>query len=313
MIGNVSDGHILVIGSAGVDIIGRATVPIQAGTSSPGHVRISYGGVARNVAENLARLGLDVVLITAVGDDNPGQRLIADAAEIGINTDHTLLLSTRLTGAYVGILDERGGLHVALDDMQAVQSVTSEHLRERYELFKQAQAVFVDANLPEKSLSTAIGLARRAKVPIAADPTSVSLAPAFTDHLDKLWLITPNEAEADALCPHPVPHADPTRAIDAARHLVSEGVEIAIITMAEFGLGYATASGSGHVPAIKTEIIDPTGAGDALTAAVMFGLLNEIPIDESVLLGLSAASLTLRTPGTVVPKLSLELLYDQLR
>jgi pseudouridine kinase len=95
--------------------------------------------------------------------------------------------------------------------------------------------------------------------------------------------------------------------------LVSEGVEIAIITMAEFGLGYATASGSGHVPAIKTEVTDPTGAGDALTAAVMFGLLNEIPIDESVMLGLSAASLTLRTPGTVAPKLSLELLYDQLR
>jgi pseudouridine kinase len=197
--------------------------------------------------------------------------------------------------------------------MQATRSITPDHLHERDELFNQAQAIFVDANLSEESLAAAITLAQSAKVQIAADPTSVSLAPAFTDHLDKLWLVTPNEAEADALCPQPVPHADPTRAIDAARHLVSEGVEIAIITMAEFGLGYATASGSGHVPAIKTEVTDPTGAGDALTAAVMFGLLNEIPIDESVMLGLSAASLTLRTPGTVAPKLSLELLYDQLR
>jgi pseudouridine kinase len=82
--------------------------------------------------------------------------------------------------------------------------------------------------------------------------------------------------------------------------------------MAEFGLGYATASGSGHVPAIKTEILDPTGAGDALTAAVMFALLNGIPTDEAVRLGLAAASVTLRRPGTVAADLSLELLYDQL-
>jgi pseudouridine kinase len=121
MTGNISDGYILVIGSAGVDIVGRAAVPIQTKTSNPGRVRISYGGVARNVAENLARLGLDVVLITAVGDDSPGKRLLADAAEIGINTDHTLILSSRSTGAYVGILDERGGLRALKFKSQLIQ------------------------------------------------------------------------------------------------------------------------------------------------------------------------------------------------
>jgi pseudouridine kinase len=307
------NNRILVIGSAGVDIIARASVTIQSGTSSPGVVRMSYGGVARNVAENLARLGLDVVLITAVGDDSPGRRLLENAAQAGINTDHAITLPTHSTGAYVAILDEMGRLHLALDDMQLIQSITPEDIKEKQELFHQAQAIFVDANLGQKTLSTVIALARDLNIPVAADPTSVTLAPRFTDHLADLWLVTPNEAEADALCPQPVPHAHPRQAIDAARHMVSEGVEIAIITMAEFGLGYAAASGSGHVPAIKTEILDPTGAGDALTAAVMFGLLNEIPLDQSVLLGLSAASLTLRTPGTVDPNLSLELLYDQLR
>jgi pseudouridine kinase len=212
----------------------------------------------------------------------------------------------------MAVLDESGNLHLALDDMRVTSAITSNHLRERRDLFKESQAVFVDANLSPKTLSTAIQLAKKADVPIAADPTSLSLAPAFTEHLQDLWLITPNEAEADALCPHPVPHADPTRAIEAARHLVSDGVDIVIVTMAEFGLGYATSSESGHLSAIQTEILDPTGAGDALTAAVIFALLNEIPVDESVRLGLAAAALTLRTSGTVVPDLSLELLYDQL-
>jgi pseudouridine kinase len=126
-------------------------------------------------------------------------------------------------------------------------------------------------------------------------------------------MITPNETEASALCPHPVPHADREQALDAARHLVSQGVEAAVVTMAEFGVAYATAQTSGHVPAVKTEILDPTGAGDALAAAILFALQNSIPIDEAVRLGASAAALTLRTSGSVVPDLSIERLYDQLR
>lgn len=310
---HTGEGHILVIGSAGVDIVARADNSLIPGTSSPGRVRMSHGGVARNVAENLARLGMEVVLITAVGDDSQGGKLLADAEQAGVNTEHSITIPTHSTGAYVAILDEKGRLHLAIDNMRAAQSITPEHLRERGDLFKQAQAIFVDANLPKKSLATAISLAKRAKVPVAADPTSVSLAPSLAEHLQDLWLITPNEAEAEVLCPTPVPHAEPSRAIDAARYLVSQGVEIAIITMAEFGLGYAAVSGSGHVPAIKTEIVDPTGAGDALTAAVMFGLLNQIPLDESVHLGISAAALALSVSGTVEPNLSLELLYDQLR
>ncbi|OGO19678.1 MAG: hypothetical protein A2Z14_14855 [Chloroflexi bacterium RBG_16_48_8] len=304
-------GPVLVIGSSGIDLVGRASEEILHGTSNPGYVRMSFGGVARNVAENLARLGMEVFLITAVGDDEPGHRLLEQATQVRINIDHSIIVPDGETGAYLAVLDERGNLHLALDDMRVTSAITSTHLRQRRNLFKQAQVVFVDSNLSPKTLAATVQLAKQTNVPIAADPTSLSLAPVLCEHLRDLWLITPNEAEASALCPHPVPHGSPTEAIAAARHLVSEGVDIVIITMAEFGLGYATSSESGHLRAIQTEILDPTGAGDALTAAVIFALLNEIPIDESVRLGLSAAALTLRTGGTVVPNLSLELLYDQ--
>jgi len=305
------ESQVLVIGSAGVDIVGRPSAALLDQTSNPGQVRVSFGGVARNVAENLARLGTSVALITAVGDDPQGQALLDDARQAGINTDHVLVSHEQPTGAYMAILDPVGNLHLALDEMRVVRNITPEYLRSRLELFREASMVFVDANLSPRTLSTVIQLARRAQVPIAADPTSVALAPNLTPHLDQLWLITPNEAEAEALHPESVPH-DPARATDAARQLVSRGVEIAIITMAEFGLVYATADRSGHVPAMQTEIADPTGASDALTAAVLFALLNSIPLDEAVRLGLSAAALTLRTHGTVRKDLSLELLYDQL-
>ncbi len=82
--------------------------------------------------------------------------------------------------------------------------------------------------------------------------------------------------------------------------------------MAEFGVCYATSETTGHIPAIRTQVADPTGAGDALTAAVIFALLNDIEIDDAARLGVSAASLTLRHPGTVLSELTLEKLYDEL-
>ncbi|HSR48349.1 MAG TPA: carbohydrate kinase family protein [Anaerolineales bacterium] len=306
-------GPIVVIGSSGMDIIGRPHRSLVPGSSSPGEVRRCPGGVARNVAENLARLGSQVILITAVGDDAVGAEILAQAAEVGIDTRLATIVPGGRTGFYLAMLNDLGLLHVALDDMGLTQALSSDIIRQAKPTLQEAHAIFMDGNVPGASAAEVIRIAKAAGVPVAADPTSVALASRWKPHLEDLWLITPNEAEAEALCPHPVPHADREQALDAARHLVSEGVEIALVTMAEFGVGYASPESSGHVPAVQTDVVDPTGAGDALSAAVIFSLLSGIPLDESVRLGASAASLTLRTPGSVVGDLSLERLYDGLR
>src|SRR3989304_7686515 len=98
------DSQVLVIVSAGVDIVGRPSAGLLDQTSNPGQVRVSFGGVARNVAENLARLGTSVALITAVGDDPQGQALLDDARQAGINTGHVLVSHAQPTGAPMGIL-----------------------------------------------------------------------------------------------------------------------------------------------------------------------------------------------------------------
>jgi pseudouridine kinase len=124
-------------------------------------------------------------------------------------------------------------------------------------------------------------------------------------------MITPNSHEARILCGQIFEASHRQQALEAAKCLVGQGPEIVVITLAEFGLVYASSETSGHVPAVRTKIVDPTGAGDALTAAVIFGLLNEVPLDDAVRLGVTAASLTLRQSGTVIPNLS-QALYDQL-
>ncbi len=302
----------LVIGSAGVDIVGCLTEKLHLGTSNPSSIRRSYGGVARNVAENLARLGQPVRLLTAVGEDPDGEALMAALEQAGVDIHAIVRTPHYPTGAYLAVVNADKELQFALDDMRVCEVITSELLHSHAALFQEASLLFVDTNLSKKALRTAISLARRAGIPICADPTSVSLASRLIAHLPRLSLVTPNAAEANILCGRTFQASQRRRVIEAAKHLVSMGVDMAIITLAQFGVCYATSETSGHISAIQTEIIDPTGAGDAFTAALLFALLNDIPLDDAIRLGVSAATLTLRYPGTVLPDLTLERLYDNL-
>ena len=147
---------------------------------------------------------------------------------------------------------------------------------------------------------------------MVADPTSPQLAQRLKRYLPRLAIVTPNHQEAAALLERPLNPTNFEEITRAARDLVGMGVGMAVITLAEFGLCYATPEASGHLSALRTDIIDPTGAGDALTAVMLYALLNHFSVDDAIRLGISAASLALHAPGNVPADLSLERLYDQL-
>jgi len=216
------------------------------------------------------------------------------------------------TGFYMGIIDKGGKLQLAVDDMRLLGEITPHYLKEQEALFKSSSLVFVDANLPVKTLRSAASLARRAKIPICADTAAFTLAERLAKFLPKYYLVTANSKEAGVLTGLSFEASDRDAAMEAARVLVNQGVRIALVTLAEYGVVYATSETTGHIPAIRTRINDPTGAGDAMTAAMLFALLNDIDLDDAIRLGVSAASLTLKHPGSVYPSLSLEGLYDQL-
>lgn len=307
----MAETYALVIGAAGIDTKGKPFGPPVPRTSNPGAIRISTGGVARNVAENLARLGQHVILLSAVGDDRSGTRVIDQALEAGIDVEHILVCEGQSTAAYIAINDERGNLAMSVDDMRVLQKITPRFIYDNRRLIRDAEMVFIDANLQPPTIATVLRQASRYGVPVCADPTSVSLAQYIKPHLRELFMVTPNVAEAEALCKYSIGDSSDS-AIRAARRLVKMGVSVAIIKLAEMGVCYATNDESGHVPAIKTEIVDGTGAGDALTAGVIFGIVNDFSVDEAVRLAASAAAMTLKCEETVCRTLSLDNLYDQL-
>ena len=303
---------VLVLGAAGMDVVGRLASELRSAASNPASIRRSYGGVARNVAENLARLGQPVRLITVVGEDANGNELLEHTADAGVDISAVIRSREFPTGYYMGVVSKNGKLQYAVDDMRLLEQITPNYLKAQEELFKSSSLVFVDANLPVKTLRTAGSLARRAKIPICADTASFTLAERLIKFLPKYHLVTANSKEAGVLTGISFEASDRESAMEAARSLVNQGVRIALVTLAEYGVVYATSETTGHISAIRTRISDPTGAGDAMTAAVLFALLNDIELDDAIRLGVSAASLTLRHPGSVYPDLSLEGLYDQL-
>jgi pseudouridine kinase len=300
---------VLVIGAAGLDVKGRVTGPLRMGTSNPGRIRRSPGGVARNIAENLARLGVEATFISAVGEDWTGQHILQQTQQAGVDVRHVLVRPDLHTGTYLALLDQERQLIVGLDDMAGLEAITPRYLNDRRRLFRDARMVVVDANLSPATLQTVFRLADQYGRPVCADPTSTVLAVRLRSFLAQLHLATPNLEEAGALLGEMGAGSAP---ISMARRLVAEGVDLAVVTLAEEGLCYATAEESGHLPAIAAPIVDRTGVGDALTAAVIFGLLEGLPPSEAVRLGLSAAALTLQCRETVCPDLSLERLYGQL-
>jgi len=306
------EGPVLLIGASGVDILGRLRGELEESSSNPARIRMAYGGVVRNIAENLARLGQEAILLTAVGEDQTGAALLENAAEAGVDIRRVLRTPDYPTGAYIGVVGLRGEIHLALDDMRIITQVTPGYLEENAALFKEASLLVLDTNLSKETLRKAFSLARQARLPVVADPTTATLTHRLFPYLDRLFMVVPNEVEAGLLCDRELVPGKRRQAMEAAKHLVAQGVQIAIITMAKMGVVYATSAASGHIPALRTEIVDPTGAGDALTAAVIFGLLNDFELDDALQLGVSAASLALRYQGAAISDLSLDKLYEKL-
>jgi pseudouridine kinase len=301
----------LVIGAAGLDLKVRPrSATVEFGRSNPGEIRWRWGGVARNIAENLARLGTDVELITAVGDDWWGRTLLGRLHDLGIGTEGCLVVEGQPTSSYVAFYDQARELQVAFDAMGIVEAVTPGHLNRLRRLVREADIICIDANLSPNALRTLFRLAKQYEVPVCVDPTTALLAAKLQPYLSAITAITPGKDEAEALLGTPLADDDAIRA--GARSLVQEGVGLAAIMLGAEGLCYATSEESGRIAAFPAGVVDPSGAGDALTAAVAYGLLEGLSPEEAVRLGMAAAAQTVMCQDNVCPYLSPELLYERL-
>jgi len=166
-------GAVVVIGGANVDILGVPDAPLVSADSNPGRIEMSPGGVGRNIAENLARLGVTTRLITVLGGDANGRFLAEECARDGIDIVYSLVLADEPGPVYLAILDAHGDMALALNDMRAMEHLTPDALEPRAVTLAGAALVVVDTNLPAETLAW---IADHVPVPLVLDPISVAKA-----------------------------------------------------------------------------------------------------------------------------------------
>ncbi len=301
--------RVVVVGGANTDIAGMAAGPLLARDSNPGHVRISAGGVGRNIAENLARLGTSVHLISAFGSDQNARDLARACEDVGIDVAGSLTVPECPGAVYLSIIDEHGDLALALSDMRALDHLTPAALEARRDLLDAADLVVADTNLHPETLAW---LAENAGAPVMVDAVSVAKAARAGPVLPRLHTLKASGLEAGAILGREVRNRD--HAEEAARGLVSLGVTRAFVTSGAFGVAWADASGSGRMPAPSVEeVLNATGAGDAFAAGVAYATLEEWGTERAAAFGSACAAITLESEETVSDHMNLEAADERMK
>ena len=164
--------------------------------SNPGAVRMSLGGVGRNIAHNMSLLGLDVRMVTAFGDDLYAQKIAASCGELGIDISQSPVIPEGHTSTYLFINDEKGDMLLAVSDMDIYRHLTPQLLSQRQKLLSGSQVLVIDTNIPAESIAY---LAENCPVPIFADPVSTAKAVKLQPVLGRLHTLKPNRLEAELL------------------------------------------------------------------------------------------------------------------
>lgn len=300
----VSDApFVSVIGGANIDIHGTSLQDLRRNDSNPGAVHISAGGVARNIAENLARLGVDCRFISAIGNDHHGQMLRRLSRDAGIDMQYVHEIVSATTSTYLSVLDNTGDMKVAIADMSIIDHLGADRLKSQQLMLNQSSLIIVDTNLPDDALGWLADTF--AAVPMFADTVSTAKAPRLRPYLSSIHTLKAGTIEAEALTGMPARTRTQLRKLADSLH--DEGVERVFITRGDQGVFYSTADAEGvdKLRHSRHKVRNAGGAGDAFLAGLAYAWLENWPLDKTLRFSLTAADITLSHPATSNPQLSI--------
>ncbi|WP_310603931.1 PfkB family carbohydrate kinase [Anaerosporobacter sp.] len=293
--------YVVVIGGVNMDIFGRPYNPLIKNDSNPGQVRMTFGGVARNIAHNLRLLGVNIKLITAFGEDVNAQKIIKNCADLGIDTTSSLVVPSGVTSSYLFITSSEGDMELAVSDMEIYRYLTPDYIASKMDIINNASLCIIDANLSEGTINY---LAEHCTVPIFADPVSSTKAKKLIPSLSRIHSFKPNLIEAELLTGIKITDEESMK--QSAKYFLDQGVKQIYLSLGKDGVYCASKHESAHLPCLKTNLINATGGGDSFMAAIVWAYLNGLSLIESTKLGLAASSICCEGKGTINDALTID-------
>lgn len=297
------DRPIICIGGMNVDRKFYAEQDLILKTSNPVNMSVSVGGVSRNIAENLGRLGEAVVMLSRAGEDQDW-KLIHSTSSPYMMLDQVDVLSGQTTSSYTAVIDRSGEMSIALANMSICDTMTVSWLKEHEDDLLQAKALITDLNLPKETLRYLIDLAREYELALAVVPVSAPKMNRLPRELSGIeWLIV-NQDESEYFFDQQAHSEEEIQQL--ADLWLACGVKQVLITRGSQSMFYANQSGQRVevMPKSVTRIADVTGAGDALASGVFFGWVNQYSIEDILSFGVTNAYYTILSQDTVRDALS---------
>ena len=301
-----SGGYVVGIGAANVDIHGRSLKAISMHDSNPGKMHVSCGGVTRNILENYARLGGECCLLTVVGNDIYGQKILSESALAGIDVSHVMTVEDCPSSTYMSILDHDGEMTVALSDMSIMKHLTLDYLKGNAELIRNSSLIVCDPSIPSEAMDYLLN--EHADIPVFVDPVSVAYAECVADKIGGFYAAKPNILECEVLSGLKITSHD--QLVKAAEAVIAKGLNQIYVSMGREGCLYYDRQGRMLRSQLKPldEVVNATGAGDAFMAMMIYGHVHVFDKQKALDYAAAAGMAAISSPDTINKEISIELI-----
>lgn len=306
---NSQEPYILVFGASVVDIVGFSSVSYIPLNSNPGCVKMSYGGVCRNIAENMARIGMNTKFISILGDDETGRGMLEHSRMVGYDMEDSLITKSGGTPTYMAILNECGEMVSAVVDMKSISELSYDFIDEKAEIIENAEYVIVDTDNPEK-LEYLLKRFHN-KTRFILDPVSAAKAEQVKHLLPYFHVIKPNRYETEQLAELGIKNDEAL--IEAARKFHAQGVPYVFISLDADGIFYSDGMSMGKIKAEDAVVRNVTGAGDAFVAGLGYGFMNHKDTVDTVKFAIAMSLVTIAHEETIHPAMCLEKVLDLMK
>ena len=296
-----------ILGMANEDLFVRSDIPLTYRDSLPGTVTSRHGGVGRNIAETLGRLGVNPAFFSALSSRDIGQFIREHLESLNVTVHHA---EAAKTSRYVAFLDDTGDLHIGVNDMKDVENALSvDYIESISDIMYMCDFLLLDANAAERVIGHVIATAKDKGVPLLIDGTSKTKIKRLIPFLPDIHTLKLNIHEAEALLDRTL--TDINTVQNAAKEIQSMGPRHVYVTAGQSGAAHASEQKVTTMrPPLMDDAINTTGAGDAFLAGIAYALVHDLePLPSAIAL----SSLTLMSEEAVNKALDEELFNNYLR
>ena len=294
---------IVVIGASFVDVKGYPLAQYIPGGRNVGRVVQVHGGVARNVVEDIANVELRPTFLSVVDDTGLSDDVVRNLSRPKVDIRY-IARSPEGLGTWLAIFDNDGDVIASISrrpDLSAIEGVLE---KDGDEIFRNADSIVVEFDIEVPILKKVLDLAEKHGKEVYTVISNMSIAMKRRDLLRKTAALVCNAQEAGMLFTEDYTDMRPEdMKKNLADRIRKSGIPRIIVTMGPHGAVYADATGeTGICPALRVDVVDTTGAGDAFFAGAAIGLTYGKTLQEACLIGTRLATSVIATKENVCPR-----------